>query len=136
MDDHPSTGRRHLDGRRADLPLAPVVGTGKYKDLEQTAAAIEASRGGNRHGRGAPGQPPDPKAPMLQDYVDPKQYTYLPNTAGCHTARGRRPHPAPGARGRRLEPGEAGSPRPPPTLYPDMPATFEAAEALLRTALR
>ena len=28
----------------------------------------------------------DPKAPMLQDYVDPKKYTYLPNTAGCHTA--------------------------------------------------
>ena len=28
----------------------------------------------------------DPKAPMLQDYVDPKKYTYLPNTAGCYTA--------------------------------------------------
>ena len=28
----------------------------------------------------------DPKAPMLQDYVDPKKFTYLPNTAGCFTA--------------------------------------------------
>jgi thiazole synthase len=28
----------------------------------------------------------DPKAPMLTDYIDPKKYTYLPNTAGCFTA--------------------------------------------------
>ena len=28
----------------------------------------------------------DPSKPMLMDYVDPKKYTYLPNTAGCFTA--------------------------------------------------
>jgi thiazole synthase len=28
----------------------------------------------------------DPSQPMLVDYVDPKKYTYLPNTAGCYTA--------------------------------------------------
>ena len=28
----------------------------------------------------------DKNAPMLQDYIDPKKYTYLPNTAGCYTA--------------------------------------------------
>ena len=28
----------------------------------------------------------DPGQPMLMDYVDPKKYTYLPNTAGCYTA--------------------------------------------------
>src|SRR5918912_4433387 len=63
-----------------------IVGTGRYKDLEETGRAIEASGAEivtvavRRVNLG------DPKAPMLQDYVDPKKYTYLPNTAGCFTA--------------------------------------------------
>jgi thiazole synthase len=28
----------------------------------------------------------DPGQPMLTDYIDPKRFTYLPNTAGCFTA--------------------------------------------------
>ena len=28
----------------------------------------------------------DPGQPMLVDYLDPKLYTYIPNTAGCFTA--------------------------------------------------
>ena len=74
----------------------------------------------------------DPKAPMLQDYVDPKKYTYLPNTAGCHTA-------SEAVRTLRLA-REAGGWNlvklevlgPPPTLYPDMAGTLEAAEALIK----
>ena len=63
-----------------------IVGTGKYKDFAQNAAALAASgaeivtvavRRVNIADRGAP---------MLTDYIDPKRITYLPNTAGCFTA--------------------------------------------------
>lgn len=63
-----------------------LVGTGKYKDFKETSAAIEASgaeivtvavRRVNIEKKGEP---------MLQDFLDPKKYTYLPNTAGCYTA--------------------------------------------------
>jgi thiazole synthase len=117
-------------GRRFRSRL--VVGTGKYKDLEETAAAIEASgtelvtvavRRINLS---------DPNAPMLQDYVDPKKYTYLPNTAGCHTAKDavRTLRLAREAGGWNLVKLEVLGP--PPTLYPDMAATLEAAEALIK----
>jgi len=64
-----------------------LVGTGKYKDMEETRAAIEAS--------GAEivtlavrrtniGQNPD--EPNLLDVISPEKYTILPNTAGCYTA--------------------------------------------------
>ncbi|GAB4348273.1 MAG: thiazole synthase [Immundisolibacter sp.] len=64
-----------------------LVGTGKYKNLDETARAIEAS--------GAQivtvavrrvniGQ--NPNEPNLLDVVPPDRYTLLPNTAGCHTA--------------------------------------------------
>ncbi len=65
-----------------------LIGTGKYKDLEETGRAIEAS--------GAEvvtvairrtniGQNPD--EPNLLDVVPPDRYTILPNTAGCYTAK-------------------------------------------------
>src|ERR1035437_6983769 len=109
-----------------------VVGTGKYKDLQETAAAIEASGAEMVTVAVRRGEPADPKAPMLQDHVDPKKYTYLPNTAGCHTA-----HDA--VRTLRLA-REAGGWNlvklevlgPPPTLYPDMQGTLEAAEVLIK----
>lgn len=64
-----------------------LVGTGKYKDLDETQRAIEAS--------GAEivtvavrrtniGQNPD--EPNLLDVITPDKYTILPNTAGCYTA--------------------------------------------------
>ncbi|QGZ41193.1 thiazole synthase [Pseudoduganella flava] len=64
-----------------------LVGSGKYKDLEQTRAATLAA--------GAQiitvairrvniGQ--DPHAPNLLDVVPPSEFTILPNTAGCYTA--------------------------------------------------
>jgi len=109
-----------------------IVGTGKYKDLPTTAAAIEASgteivtvavRRVNLS---------DPKAPMLQDYVSPARYTYLPNTAGCFTADDavRTLRLAREAGGWNLVKLEVLGP--PPTLYPDMQATFEAAAALIK----
>lgn len=63
-----------------------LVGTGKYKDFQETAHAIEASgaqivtvaiRRLNIEKK---------DQAMLQDFVDPKKYLYLPNTAGCFTA--------------------------------------------------
>ena len=117
-------------GRRFHSRL--VVGTGKYKDLEQTAAAIEASGAEIVTVAVRRVNLSDPKAPMLQDFVDPKKYTYLPNTAGCHTANDavRTLRLAREAGGWNLVKLEVLGP--PPTLYPDMPATFEAAEALLK----
>jgi thiazole synthase len=64
-----------------------LVGTGKYKDFEQTRAAIEAS---GAHivtvaiRRTNIGQ--NPNEPSLLEVVPPSRYTILPNTAGCYTA--------------------------------------------------
>src|SRR3984893_15139580 len=63
-----------------------IVGTGRYKDLEETGAAISASGAEIVTVAVRRVNLSDPKAPMRQDHVDPKKYTYLPNTAGCHTA--------------------------------------------------
>lgn len=64
-----------------------LVGTGKYKDFEETKLAIEAS--GTEIvtvaiRRTNIGQ--DTSTPSLLDYVPPSRYTILPNTAGCFTA--------------------------------------------------
>lgn len=63
-----------------------LVGTGKYKDLQETADAIKAS--GAEIVTVAVRRVNIQKSdePMLQDFLDPKDYTYLPNTAGCFTA--------------------------------------------------
>ncbi len=119
-----------LAGRRFRSRL--IVGTGKYKDFEETAAAIAASGAEIVTVAVRRVNLSDPLAPMLQDYVDPKRYTYLPNTAGCHTANDavRTLRLAREAGGWNLVKLEVLGP--PPTLYPDMPATFEAAAALIK----
>ena len=63
-----------------------IVGTGKYKDFEQNAAAVEAAGAEIVTVAVRRVNVSDPKAPMLTDYIDPKKVTYLPNTAGCFTA--------------------------------------------------
>lgn len=63
-----------------------LVGTGKYKDFEETRAAIEASGAEIVTVAVRRVNVTDRNKPMLVDYVDPKKYTYLPNTAGCYTA--------------------------------------------------
>src|SRR3984885_9207977 len=109
-----------------------IVGTGRYKDLEETGAAIAASGAEIVTVAVRRVNLSDPKAPMLQDYVDPKKYTYLPNTAGCHTAQEavRTLRLAREAGGWNLVKLEVLGP--PPTLYPDMVGTLQAAEALIR----
>jgi thiazole synthase len=109
-----------------------IVGTGKYKDLPTTSAAIEASGAEIVTVAVRRVNLSDPTAPMLQDYVPPSRYTYLPNTAGCFTAEDavRTLRLAREAGGWNLVKLEVLGPA--PTLYPDMAATMEAAAALLQ----
>lgn len=71
-------------GRRFSSRL--LVGTGKYKDFTETKLAIEASGAEIVTVAVRRVNVSDPSQPMLVDYIDPKVYTYLPNTAGCYTA--------------------------------------------------
>ena len=116
-------------GRRFRSRL--IVGTGKYKSLEETALALEASGAEIVTVAVRRVNLADPGAPMLQDHVDPKRYTYLPNTAGCHTAKDavRTLRLAREAGGWNLVKLEVLGP--PPHLYPDMAATMEAARELI-----
>lgn len=110
-----------------------LVGTGKYKDLEETKAAIEAS--------GAEivtvairrtniGQNRD--EPNLLDVISPDRYTILPNTAGCYTVED-------AVRTCRLARELLGGHKlvklevlgDEKTLYPDIVATLEAANILV-----
>ena len=90
-------GSKTSDGQGADSPLTVagvsyrsrlLVGTGKYRDFDETRRAIEAS--------GAEivtvairrtniGQRAD--EPNLLDFLSPEKYTILPNTAGCFDAK-------------------------------------------------
>ena len=63
-----------------------IVGTGKYKDYAQNAAAVAASGAEIVTVAVRRVNVTDRNAPMLTDYIDPKRFTYLPNTAGCFTA--------------------------------------------------
>lgn len=110
-----------------------LVGTGKYKDLEETGTAIAASGAEIvtvAIRRSNIGQNPD--EPNLLDVISPDKYTILPNTAGCFDV-------ASAVRtcqlarellgGHKLVKLEVlGDQK---TLYPDVPATLEAAEILV-----
>ncbi|MBA1147587.1 thiazole synthase [Ectothiorhodospiraceae bacterium WFHF3C12] len=110
-----------------------LVGTGKYKDLDETGEAIRASGAEIvtvAIRRSNIGQ--DPSEPNLLDVVPPSEYTILPNTAGCFTAKDavRTCRLA-----RELLDGHSlvklevlGDEK---TLYPDITATLEAAEQLV-----
>ena len=111
-----------------------LVGSGKYKDLEQTRLATEASGADiitvaiRRVNIGQ-----DPNAPSLLDVVPPSRYTILPNTAGCYNAEDAiyTLHLA-----RELLSGHKlvklevlGDEK---TLFPNMPETLKAAERLVK----
>lgn len=110
-----------------------LIGTGKYRDLEQTRRAIRASGAEIvtvAIRRSNIGQ--DPHEPNLLDVIPPNEFTLLPNTAGCFNAQDavRTCRLA-----RELLDGHdlvklevLGDEH---TLYPDIPATLEAAERLV-----
>ncbi len=113
-----------------------LVGTGKYKDFEETARAIEASGAEIVTVAVRRVNLSDPSQPMLVDYVSPKKYTYLPNTAGCYSADDavrtlRLAREAGGWDLIKLE--VLGDQK---TLYPNMPETLKAAEALIKDGFK
>lgn len=61
------------------------VGTGKYRDFEETAKVIEASGSDVVTVAVRRVNIIDKKSENLLDYIDPKKYKILPNTAGCYT---------------------------------------------------
>jgi thiazole synthase len=108
-----------------------IVGTGKYKDGKETATAIEAS-GAEMVTVAIRRVNLDRSKESLLDFIDPKKYFLLPNTAGCYTA-------DEAIRAARLgrEVGLSdwvkieviGDQR---TLYPDVAATVEATRVLVK----
>ena len=64
-----------------------LVGTGKYRNFDETRKAIDASGAQivtvaiRRTNIGQ-----DAGAPSLIDVLPPSEFTYLPNSAGCYTA--------------------------------------------------
>src|SRR3989449_10845401 len=62
-----------------------IVGTGKYKSFQETARALEAS-GAEIVTVAVRRVNLDRSKESLLDYIDPKKYFLLPNTAGCYTA--------------------------------------------------
>jgi len=115
-----------------------LIGTGKYKDFDETRRAVEASGAeivtvairrtniGQNAGE-----------PSLLDALPPSKYTYLPNTAGCYSAddavRTLR-------LARELLDGHElvklevlGDPR---TLFPNMMETLKAAEILVQEGFK
>ncbi len=60
-----------------------IVGTGKYKDFKETAAAVKNSGAEIVTVAVRRVNILDKKKPILMDYINPKKITYLPNTAGC-----------------------------------------------------
>jgi thiazole synthase len=109
-----------------------IVGTGKYKDFAETKRAIEASGAEIVTVAVRRVNITDPSKENLLDYLDPKTYTILPNTAGCYTAedavRTCRLVRAAGV-GNLVKLEVIGDER---TLFPDIPATLEAAKTLVK----
>ncbi|MEN3971834.1 thiazole synthase [Sphingomicrobium sp. XHP0235] len=107
-----------------------IVGTGKYKDFAENAAAVEAAGAEIVTVAVRRVNVSDPGQPTLQDHIDPRKIIYLPNTAGCFTADEairtlRLAREAGGWDLVKLEVlGEA------KTLYPDMRETLKATETL------
>ena len=108
-----------------------IVGTGKYKDGPETKAAIEAS-GAEMVTVAVRRVNLDRSSESLLDFIDPKKYFLLPNTAGCYTAEE-------AIRAARLgrEVGLSDWVKievigDQPTLYPDIQATVEATRVLVK----
>jgi thiazole synthase len=108
-----------------------IVGTGKYKDGSETKAAIEAS-GAEMVTVAVRRVNLDRTSESLLDFIDPKRFFLLPNTAGCFTA-------DEAIRAARLgrEVGLSDWVKievigDKATLYPDIQATLEATRVLVK----
>jgi len=138
MDPQAVTDDKHLIIAGREYRSRLLVGTGKYRDFEETRLAIEASGAeivtvairrtniGQQAGEAS-----------LLEVIPPERYTLLPNTAGCYTA-------ADAIRtcrlARELLDGHdlvklevLGDEQ---TLFPDLVQTYEAAEVLVREGFK
>jgi len=119
-----------LAGREYQSRL--IVGTGKYKDFAENKRAVEASGAEIVTVAVRRVNITDPNKENLLDYIDPKKYTILPNTAGCYTAeeavRTCRLAREAGI-GKLVKLEVIGDQR---TLFPDTPGTLEAAKILVK----
>ena len=109
-----------------------IVGTGKYKDYAENAAAAEAAGAEIVTVAVRRVNLTDKDAPMLVDYISPEKFTYLPNTAGCFTSEDavRTLRLAREAGGWTLVKLEVlGDEK---TLYPNMTETLRSAELLIK----
>jgi thiazole synthase len=108
-----------------------IVGTGKYKDYAQNAAAAEAAGAEIVTVALRRVNLSDPSQPMLVDHVKPDRFTFLPNTAGCFTGEDavRTLRLAREAGGWDLVKLEVLSNT--KHLYPDMPETLRALKLLI-----
>lgn len=109
-----------------------IVGTGKYRDFKETRKAIEVSGAEIVTVAVRRVNITDPDKENLLDYLDPERYTILPNTAGCYTAdeavRTCRLAREAGV-GKMVKLEVIGDDT---TLFPDIPATLEAARILVK----
>ncbi len=108
-----------------------IVGTGKYRDFEETARAIEASGAQMVTVALRRVNITDPGKDNLLDHLDLDKIKILPNTAGCYTAdeavRTCRLAREAGV-GKMVKLEVIGDEK---TLFPDVPATLAAAETLV-----
>ncbi len=133
--EHTGTGRGDpllIAGKEYHSRL--LIGTGKYKDLAETQAAVEASGAQivtvavRRTNIGQ-----TPGEPSLLDFISPDKFTILPNTAGCYTAKDairtcRLAREL--LNGHQLVKLEVLGDE--ETLFPDITETLEAAEVLIK----
>lgn len=109
-----------------------IVGTGKYRDFKETRKAIEVSGAEIVTVAVRRVNITDLDKENLLDYLDPERYTILPNTAGCYTAdeavRTCRLAREAGV-GKMVKLEVIGDDT---TLFPDIPATLEAARILVK----
>jgi thiazole synthase len=123
-----------LGGRKFSSRL--IVGTGKYKDFAETRRAVEESGAEIVTVAVRRVNITDRKSENLLDYLDPKRYQILPNTAGCYTAeeavRTCRLAREVGV-GDMVKLEVIGDQK---TLFPDVPATIEAAKILVKEGFK
>jgi thiazole synthase len=123
-----------LAGRSFNSRL--IIGTGKYRDFAETKAAVEESGAEIVTVAVRRVNITDGSKENLLDYVDPHRYQILPNTAGCYTVEE-------AVRTCRLarEAGVGDMVKlevigDPATLFPDVPATIEAARILVKEGFK
>src|SRR6516225_5776210 len=123
-----------LAGRSFNSRL--IIGTGKYRDFAQTKAAVDESGAQIVTVAVRRVNITDASKENLLDYIDPRRYQILPNTAGCYTVEE-------AVRTCRLarEAGVGDMVKlevigDQATLFPDVPATIEAAKVLVKEGFK